>query len=142
MSEDVITLIRRSGKGDIEAHRKLADMAIAAGYEATGKGADASTNYYEASIFSRLAATSGKLSDMARLVSVLAVCADYAARNGDKDDADTYTAEAIGLSELVADSNDGEASECAAQMIVNNAGEYPPEVLEMAKEFKTLWSAE
>lgn len=142
MSEDVITLIRRSGKGDMEAHRTLADMAIAAGFDAVGKGDDAYLNYYEASIYSRLAATSGKLADLARLMSVLAICANLAERNGETDDAETYHAEGIGLAELIADSNEGEASECAAQMIANGAGECSPAVLEMAKEFKTLWSAE
>lgn len=141
MSENVITLIRRSGKGDLEAHRALAEIAIAAGLQSTEGGDNAYLLYYEASIFSRLAASAGLLPDRARLMAVLAVCAKLANDMGSAEEAAIYSAEGIALAELIADSNEGEASEFAAQVIVNNCGDCSPEILEMAKEYKQLWGS-
>ena len=139
MADDPITLIRRSAKGDMDAHRALAELAIAAGLEAVTNGEDAFVPYYEASIFSRMAAASGLLPDRARLMSVLAVCAELANQDGAADEAGVYTAEGIAIAELVADAGNGAASEYAAQIIANDAGDCSPTELMMAKEFKLVW---
>lgn len=142
MSKNAITLIRRSGKGDIEAHRALAELAIAAGLQSTEHSENAFLLYFEASIYSRLAASAGLMPDRARLMAVLAVCAKLANDMGSTDVAAIYSAEGIALAELIADSNEGEASEFAAQVIINNCGDCSPEILEMAKEYKQLWGSE
>lgn len=141
MSDDAITLIRRSAIGDFDAHRALAQIAIAGGLEATGRGENPYLSYYEASIFARMAAASGSLADRAQLLALLAICSDLARVQGSLDDAMAHDAESLALAELVADGDDAEAAEYAAQIIVNNGDTFTPELVEMAKEFKQLWGA-
>lgn len=142
MSDDAITLIRRSAIGDFDAHRTLAKMCAAQGLEATMRGENAYLSYYEAGIFARMAAASGLLADRALLLAVLAVCCDLARGQGSLDDAIAHHAEGLALAELVADGDDMEAAEFAAQIIVNNGDTITPELAEMAKEFKQLWKGE
>lgn len=89
-----------------------------------------------------MAAASGSLPDRASLLSLLAICSELARRNGDLDDAMTHDAEGLALAELVADSDDTEAAELAAQIIASNGDTITPEVVELAKEFKQLWGSE
>ena len=139
---DAITLIRRSAIGDFDAHRALAQMGAAQGLEATGRGENPYLSYYEASIFARMAAASGSLADRAQLLALLAICSDLARGQGSLDDAMAHDAECLALAELVADGDDAEAAEYAAQIIVNNGTAITPELVEMAKEFKQLWGCE
>jgi hypothetical protein len=139
---DAITLIRRSANGDFDAHRALVQIAVAGGRDATERGDNPYLSYYEASIFARMAAASGSLADRAQLLAVLAICSDLARLQGSIDDAEAHDAESLGIAELVADGDDKEAAEYAAQIIVNNGGTITPELVEMAKEFKQLWKAE
>ena len=139
MSDNVITLIRRSAIGDFGAHRALAELAIAAGLEATDNGENAFNPYYEASIFSRMAAASGALADRARLMGVLAICAELASQDGNDEESDVYVAESLAIAELVADGDDAEASEYAARIIANSASHCSHEQLMRAKEFKQVW---
>lgn len=139
MSDDAITLIRRSATGDIDAHRALAQLGIAQGLEVIERGGDAYLSYYEASIFARMAAASGALADRAQLLALLSICADLARRQGCMADAMAHDAESLALAELVADGDDIVAAEYAAQIIVNNGDTITPEIVEMAKEFKQLW---
>ena len=139
---DAITLLKRSAIGDFDAHRTLAQMCAAQGLEATGRGEDPYLSYYEASIFARMAAASGLLADRAQLLALLAICCDLARGQGSLDDAMVHHAEGLALAELVADGDDREAAEFAAQIIVNSGDTITPELVEMAKEFKQLWKGE
>ena len=139
MDDNPITLIRRSAQGDFGAHRALAELSIAAGLGATDNGENAFFAYYEASIFSRMAASSGLLIDRARLMAVLAICAELASQDGNDEESDVYVAESIAIAELVADAGDGESSEYAAQIIANSAGDCSHGQLMRAKEFKQIW---
>lgn len=114
-------------------------MGAAQGLEVSGRGGDAYLSYYEASIFARMAAASGLLADRAQLLALLAICSELARGRGMIDDAMTHDAECLALAELVADGDDAEAAEYAAQIIVNSGETITPELLEMAKEFKQLW---
>jgi len=142
VSEDAITLLKRSAKGDFDAHRALTKLGIAQAVATVERGDDAYPPYYEATIFARMAAASGSLPDRASLLSLLAICSELARRNGDLDDAMTHDAEGLALAELVADGDDTEAAEYAAQIIANSGDSITPEVVELAKEFKQLWGSE
>lgn len=142
MHDEAIKLLKRSAKGDMQAHRCLAELAMGLGLEAVTNGDDATLPYYEASIYARMAAASGLLPDRARLISILAVCSDIARQSGDLESAEVYNAEGLALAELVADSGDAEASEYAAMMITNSGTNWSPDEIAMAKEFKIIWGAE
>lgn len=142
MHDEGIRLLKRSAKGDMDAHRSLAELAIGLGLEATRNGEDPTLTYYEASIYARMAAASGLLPDRARLIATLAVCSDLAVQNGDPESAEIYNAESIALAELVADSGDPEVSEYAALMIASAGAEWSHNEIQMAKDFKIIWGSE
>lgn len=114
-------------------------MGAAQGLEQTGRGENPYLSYYEASIFARMAAASGSLADRAQLLALLAICSELARGQGFLADALTHDAESLALAELVADGDDAEAAEYAAEIIVNSGDTITPEVAELAKEFKQLW---
>lgn len=135
-----ITLIRKAAYGNLEAMRSLraGSTSLASTLNAESERLAV---LYEASLFGRMAAERGDISDRGALICLLAAQVDVLRTSEDVEDLETATefeAEAMALAELVAE-HGGEGSEEAATMIVANADAIAPEVLERAKHYRKLW---
>jgi hypothetical protein len=117
---DHLALLPLAARGDVEAMRHLAVMALVKLNEGC---ANPETLLLEAVSFQRLAAVVGDGGDRVRLVSVLALTALV---TGDA----SYSAEALAWLEMLA----GRGHEFIDESLANEAGNEPPEVLAAAKE--------
>ena len=103
--QEAIRLIKRAGRGDLEAQRGLVALSCRLAGEAKDAGDMdyAGSANQEAAIFARMAASHGNLADLSALISVLSVNAMHAAQCGDVETNDIFTGEAIALAEIISD---------------------------------------
>ena len=142
MTFEPVTLIRKAAHGNLEAMRSLRECSASLAATLSDEEQRLCV-LYEASLFGRMAAELGGLTDRAHLMALLAIQTDILRTSGDPEDLEAATefeAEAMALAELVAEQG-GEGSEEAATMIVANADAIQPEVMERAKHYRELWGA-
>lgn len=143
MTVEPVTLIRKAAHGNLEAMRSLRECSTALAVTMDDEGQRLNV-LYEASLFGRMAAELGELSDRATLMALLSSQAEILRTSEDEEDLEAATefeAEAVALAELVAEQG-GEGSEVAATLVAANAYAIAADVMERAKHYRVLWGNE
>lgn len=128
---DPFERLTRAARGEVQAQRDLARMAVTAAFERDESGQFANEPLLalsEALVFARMAATTGEAADQGLVLSILALFLDA---GGDHASA---TAEGIARVELAADSG-GPGSEQAAEILESMVSGERPEVVALARDY-------
>jgi hypothetical protein len=128
---DPFELLARASRGELQAQRDLARMAVAAAVERDADGNLANDPLIclsEGLVFARLAATRGDIADNGLVLSILALFIDAGGEPG------SAAAEGIARMELAASSAQS-GSEQAAQMLTQLVADASPGVVALAGDY-------